>query len=178
MPGRNPAEAFRAFIEPLESAMSVLGPAKITVSPGGRNVPNKQHAWTLNNQRGYSSHGWHFEAQMMYQIIEDARPGYGPWRVTTKGYRYRLAVPTAREVFCMHWHPAGNSPVHAPHMHLALSPHDQMGDTLKKHLPTKRQTFEQAIRWAIELGLEPARDEWKELLEQAEQQHLKYRTWT
>ncbi|RNI16922.1 hypothetical protein EFY87_19790 [Flexivirga caeni] len=77
----------------------------------------------------------------------------------------------------MHWHPDGNSPVRSPHLHLRLAPVDQVGYTLQYHLPTDRQSFEGAIRWAIELGLPPARDDWRELLDQAEAAHRAQRTW-
>lgn len=175
MPGRTPSDAFTAFMEPLESAASVLGQAKITVSPGGRSVQNKDHSWTLNGGRGYTKHGWHFEAAMMYRIVDD--PERGPWRVRTLAYRYRLAVPPGQDVFRMHWHPGGNSDIEYPHMHLALAPVDTVGDTLKKHQPVRRQTFEDAIRWAVAVGLKPARDDWEALLEQAERDHLRHRSW-
>lgn len=175
MPGRTPHDAFSAFMEPLESAASVLGKAKITVSPGGRTVAGTDHSWTLNGGRGYTSRGWHFEAAMMYRIVEDDERG--PWRVRTLGYRYRLAVPPGQDVFRMHWHPGGRSDVEYPHVHLALAPVDAVGDTLKQHMQVPRQTFENAIRWAVNTGMEPARQDWEELLAQAERDHLKYRSW-
>lgn len=178
MPGRTPVEAVDAFLEPLKSAVSVLGAAKIVTSPGGRSTPGVDHAWSLNGETGYSSGGWHFEAAMHYRIIRDGRPDFGPWRVTTRGYRYRLSVPPGEDVFRMHWHPTGRSNEQRPHMHLALAPSATVGDTLKEHFPSDRQTFEQAIRWAIGAGLAPARSDWQELLEQAERLHLQYRSWS
>lgn len=177
MPGRTPAEAFRAFIEPLESAVSVLGAAKITVSSGGRQVPDKPHAWTLNGGRGYTTGGWFFEADMQYRIRRDDAPGRGPWRVTTLAYRYRLAV-VDMDVFRMHWHPDGNSPAKSPHLHVRLAPVERVGDTLQHHLNTERQTFENALRWAIQVGMPPARSDWSDLLDQAEAAHLRHRSWS
>lgn len=179
MPGRTPTEAFRAFVEPLELAASVLGHVKLTFSPGGRSQPDEVHAWTLNGGSGYSRAGWHFEAGMMYSIIRDDRVDYGPWRVTTLAYRYRLGVVDRPDVFRMHWHPDGDSHVKVPHMHLPLATGDMSNDeALRRHLPVKRQTFEQALRWALELGMPPARDDWRELLDRAEEAHLRFRTWS
>lgn len=179
MPGRTPQDAFRAFVEPLELAASVLGQVKITVSPGGRAKADQDHSWTLNGGAGYSRAGWYFEAAMMYRIIRDDREGRGPWRVTTLAYRYRLAVPDQPDLFRMHWHPEGNSPVKEPHMHLALGVGPlSVDEALKRHLPVPRQTFEEALRWAIELGMPPERDDRPELLNRAEEAHLRYRTWS
>lgn len=177
MPGRTAPDAFQAFLEPLISAVSVLGQAKIVVSPGGRQASDIDHSWTLNGERGYSSRAWHFEAAMKYRIIQDGRPTYGPWRVTTRAYRYRLAV-AGEDVFRMHWHPDGNSPVTGPHMHVAFAPASHVGDSLREHLPGERQTFENAIRWAIAAGLPPARTDWQDLLDQAERAHLEHRSWS
>ena len=60
---------------------------------------------------GFSLHGWHFEGAMAYRLIEDE--ARGPWRVKTLLYRYRLAVPE-HDVFRLHWHPSGLSPVTYP----------------------------------------------------------------
>lgn len=177
MPGRNPHEAYRAFIEPIQHAASCLGPTKIVVSAGAAHQPDTEHSWMLNGQNGYSWRGWHFEAQMNYRIIRDERPGRGPWRVTTTAYRYRLAVPE-HDVFRLHWHPAGNSPVKYPHAHLALSPAARMPDSLDAHLPTARMSFEQALRWAFEVGVEARVEDWRERLDRSEAPHLEHRTWS
>lgn len=54
MPGDTPYEAVASFLEPLQNAVSCLGVAKLTLSPGGRHEPGSVHSWTLN-----SGHGMH-----------------------------------------------------------------------------------------------------------------------
>ncbi len=176
MPGRTPTDAVRAFLDPLEVAISCLGQAKITLSPGGKNTPDREHSWMLNGGNGYSRSGWHFEAQMGYRIIRTNEPDRGPWRVTTTAYRYRLAVPE-HDLFRMHWHPAGNSPVDYPHLHAALGPERITEQALKAHLRTSRMTLEQAIRWSFEVGMPPACADWEERLDSAEKPHLERRSW-
>jgi hypothetical protein len=177
MPGRTPREAFEAFITPIERASSCLGSVKVTVSPGGRTAPEMEHVWSLNLMRGFAAKGWHFEAAMGYKITQDDAPGRGPWRVRTLAYRYRLAVPE-HDVFRLHWHPNGHSPVTYPHLHAALEPKDRMPGSLDAHLATGRMTFENALRWAFELGMPAARADWSERLAEAEAAHLRYRSWS
>jgi len=174
MPGRTPSEAFKAFIEPIELAASCLGQVKVVTSPGGRTAPNVEHSWSLNGMTGFSLHGWHFEGAMAYRLIEDE--ARGPWRVKTLLYRYRLAVPE-HDVFRLHWHPSGLSPVTYPHLHAALEPRARMPDALDAHLITSRMTLEDALRWAFELGMPAARDDWRTRLEEAEAAHLRHRSW-
>lgn len=162
--------------------MSCLGHAKITVSPGGRQVADKDHAWTLNNLTGVSpGPGLLFSATMGYRIIRDEREGYGPWRVTTLEYTYRLCH-NGEDLFRLHWHPRGNSPVKYPHLHLALGAGALKSvDALKMHLRTERATLEQAVSWTVEvamrLGAQPAREDWQEVLEASERPHLEHRSW-
>lgn len=108
-----------------------------------------------------SKQGWHFEAQMHYEIITDDRPGYGPFRVTTRAYRYRFAR-AGQDVARFHWHPLGKSSHIEPHMHLALVRVGMDEDTRDVHLPSPRFTFESAISWAIQLGWPPAQDDFKD----------------
>lgn len=174
MPGRTPAEAFKAFMDPIALACSCLGRVKVTTSPGGRHEPNREHAWQLNNGLGFSVGGWHFSAEMGYMMIPDAVNG--PWRVTTTAYRYRLAA-IGQDVFRIHWHPAGNSPITYPHLHANLSPEQKLASSLDAHLETDRMSLERALRWAFELGMPPRRDDWEDVLLSTEAPHLEHRTW-
>lgn len=176
MPGDSPREAFDAFIGPLQRAVSCLGPAKISVPSGGKDVVGHTWAWTLNGVAGMSRQGMHFEAQMHYEIIQDARPDYGPYRITTRAYRYRLAA-AGHDLVRFHWHPVGRSLVTGPHLHLSLAMRDPARDPLDMHLPTPRFTFEAAIEWAIEMGWPPANSDYESILAACQDPHLRYRSW-
>jgi hypothetical protein len=165
MPGRTPHEAFEAFITPIERASSCLGSVKVKVSPGGSTAPNMEHAWSLNGIERVYDPRLALRGEHGYTIISDDRPGRGPWRVRTLQYRYRLAVPE-HDVFRLHWHPNGRSPVTYPHLHAALEPKERMPGSLDAHLTTGRMTLEDALRWAFELGMPAARDDWPKRLAQ------------
>lgn len=177
MAGRTPHDAFNAFIGPIERAASCLGSVKVQISPGGSTAPNTRHSWSLNGMTGFTVNGWHLEANMSYEIIRDEAPGRGPWRVRTLQYRYRLAI-TGNDVFRLHWHPNGRSPVTYPHLHAALEPKDRIPASLDAHLPTGRMTLEDALRWAFELGMPAARSDWAKRLADAEAAHLQHRSWS
>jgi hypothetical protein len=176
MPGDCPGEAVDVFLEPLQRAVSCLGFGKILTSPGGKNRLKVLHAWSLNGPAGLSRGGRHFEAQMHYKIIQDDRDGYGPFRVTTRAYRYRFAV-LGQDVTRFHWHPCGRSPHTEPHLHLALVRTGDPGDTRDVHLPSPRFTFESAISWAIALGWPAARSDHEDVLNDCQEPHLHHRSW-
>lgn len=163
-------------MEPLKSVVSCLGAAKIVPSPGGRSTPHTTHAWALNGTRGMAfSDGWHFEAQMHYQLIE--APEVGGWRVRTLGYRYQLALQ-GTHLWRIHWHPTVTSGYHLPHLHLNLGrPGEVPVDTMGQHHPTGRMTLEDAVEWVFNAGISPARDDWAEIINRSRDRHVLHRTW-
>lgn len=162
---------------PLKQAVACLGPAKIVPSPGGRGTLNTTHAWTLNGFTGMTfTGGWHLEAQMHYRFLLDDALESGPWRVTTEAYRYRLAMQ-GEDLFRIHWHPAGNSAVTYPHLHAALAGGEKLANSLDAHLRMPRMAFEDAIRWALELGVPASRPDWSNVLDSSVKGHLEHRSW-
>lgn len=173
MPGRTPPEAFGAFVEPLQAAVSCLGAGKIVTSPHGKSA-GAVRSWTLNDGAGLAVKGWHLEAEMNYELIRDDAVS---WRVTTRAYMYRVSV-LGGDVFRIHWHPTGHSDYVRPHVHARFVVPERDRDVLKEHLPTGRITFEEAIEWAIKLGMPSARDDWQSVLLECRKKHLEHRTWS
>ncbi|MBP2422060.1 hypothetical protein [Microbacterium imperiale] len=170
MPGRTPAEAHRAFVEPLEAAVACLGLAKITFSNGGAYNVHKDHAWNLGRLGAgmVFPGGYCFRAAMKYRFV----PHETGWRVTTLEYIYSLSV--ADEVlWAMHWHPVGDSHETRPHLHMAIPG----AGGARAHRPVPRMTFEEAVEWVIESGIDPARDDWMDVLTKSKQLHVLHRTW-
>src|SRR5262249_25712496 len=92
------------------------------------------------------------------------------------GYFYSLEETSEKEIITYQWHPSG--PCKFPHLHLASS--SELGaKTLNKlHLPTGRIAVEQVLRLAVEeLGVQPRRADWSEILLNAQELFEKYRTW-
>jgi len=185
VPGRNPAEAVRAFLEPLQQALACIATGMINIPRGGHNPKvDDPHQWIINNGLGAEllndgPHDLQLFAAMHWQVIKDDREGYGHYRVKTLGYDYSLVAGKATELWALHWHPSGRSWERRPHLHV--------GDVVlaegapvssKTHLVTGRMTFENAIRWAIEFGAAPLHDDWADRLAVAETPHMLYRTWS
>ncbi len=115
---------------------------------------------------------------MHYRFVKDLELPTGPWRITTVAYRYRLAL-LGSDLFRIHWHPGGRSPVTYPHLHAGLAgPEDMVGKSLDAHLPVPRLPFEFAVQWAIEVGVPPARDDWQGELDACVGPHLEHRSWS
>ncbi len=185
MPGRTPYEAYNAFVAPLASALSCVAHAKILCSPGGRELTNKVHRLHIGgsiNDDGYARLAGdvklELRARMRYEIVEDKRNGYGPYRITTRAYEYSLRQQDGQAVLDYHWHPDGVSHEIRPHIHLGstqLRPDAVL--TNKDHTLSGRMTLESVIRQAISYGVEPLRRDWDDRLAEAEAPHLLYRSW-
>lgn len=183
MPGRTPYRAVEAFLDPLRHALACLTRTKILVSPGGHEMLDHEHFWTLPGDRGYvdlrGPARLQLSCRMRYMIIRDERPDYGPFRVTTRGYLYSLRTTSRQVVVDYHWHPSGSSHEKTPHLHIGSA---QIGrDAViseAHHLPTGRITVEEIIRMAIkEFEIEPYDENWRDTLDLSETPHKLYRSW-
>jgi hypothetical protein len=175
MPGRTPSGAVAAFLEPLRDALKVLdGAANISVNPKGGFRKDFRYLWVLNGAEGMPLRpvGTLF-AQMAFEVVDtDPKDNeYGhPFRVSTRGYWYKLQGFDGKDLWRMHWHPGGNSPVEFRHLHL---PPDY------KHLITDRMTWEQCILWTAtaEAPLTCSVEEAHDRLALTEVEHKLYKSW-
>jgi hypothetical protein len=104
----------------------------------------------------------------------------GEWKVKTLEYIYRVATKNEPdgEYIAWHWHPLTTPDRSAPHLHVATK-HAVLGAALRKlHVPTGRVSFEEVARFLItDLGVTAARNDWRQVLEDAESRFRTYRTW-
>jgi hypothetical protein len=63
-------------------------------------------------------------------------------------------------------------------VHANLAPSERLKSSLDAHLVTDRMSIERALRWAFELGLPSARQDWPIVLANSEQGHLAVRSWS
>jgi hypothetical protein len=175
MPGRTPADALRAYIDPLQRAVSCLaGVAKIVMSERVSAIGD-QGAWILNSPDGMRLDGFGtLFAQQQFELVPntaDVDPDYErrPYRASTREYIYKLLTDDGHEMR-WHWHPVGSSHERRPHIHPSFN--------LRAHLPGPRYTLEEVIEACIELGARPACDDWRERLADSGGRHKKHRTWT
>lgn len=112
---------------------------------------------------------------MNYTIVE-ASGARGPYKVKSTAYFYSLEEDGGKEIITYQWHP--NVGCRFPHLHLGSS--SKLGaKTLNKlHLPTGRIALEQVLRLAVdELGVEPLKEDWSEILSNAQGLFEQWRTW-
>lgn len=177
MPGRTPAEAVDAFLDPLRDALRVLdGVAKLMISPKGGFRKGVRYSWVLNGADGMDLGAvGRFIASMEFEIIDADPPKneFGhPFRVTTHSYHYKLRGGDGSDQWRMHWHPEGHSRITTPHLHLPPN--------LKLHWPTGRLTLENAVGWCVESGAAVTSDSAMQAHEQLaliEAPHRLYRSW-
>jgi hypothetical protein len=176
--GRTPHEAVREFIGPLQLALSCV--TSEVLRAGGYHVADEPHALTLGRGlpvrlRGEGRLSLTFDHH--YRIVEDPGPR-GPYKCSTTSYLYGLDDSDGREVLSYQWHPSGRSPVTWPHLHLGAGAAVGRLELARAHLPTGRVSIEEVLRLAIsELGVEPLREDWREVLERTQQAYETSRTW-
>ena len=120
--------------------------------------------------------GWRFEAQMHYALVQGAVRGI--WRVKTHGYRYQLALLGVHrgEFTGTRQSPAATTSLD---LHLNLGPPGSVPeDTMEAFTTTGRMTLEDAVTWAFNAEIAPARDDWQDVLDSSRAEHIKYRSWS
>jgi hypothetical protein len=177
LPGNTPGEAVSAFLDPIKLALGSIGSPHIQY----RDHPpiGKLQAATLNNSEPYrlasDLHGHLFiEMTLQYYVIEDEGQ-MGPYRCTSAGYALGLADDQHKEMVSYHWHPNSESPEIKPHFHVGEGYMRQQG---RLHVPAPRVTVEQFIETLVDsFGVQPASDDWREMLAYTRGVHEEWRTW-
>ena len=154
------------------------GIASLTVSPRPPFRKEVVYRWSINAEDGLQLGSVRtFYASMNFEIVDSVPTEHdeehqGEFRCSSRGYNYKLTTPRGADLWRIHWHPVGVSPVRGPHVH--LPPH------LNRHLPTGRMTFENALGWLIEYdaGLRMPIEGAKACLAELEAPHLLHRSWT
>jgi hypothetical protein len=186
MPGDSPYAAFRAFLTPLTDALQCVIHPRVFFSSGGDTVINRKHNLYLTGKLSENDAflrlpgtQLEFRARMFYMIIKDDRDGYGPYRVTTRGYDYSVRKTDGAAVIDFHWHPSGLSHEKRPHVHLGSS--QLRADAVlsnKQHILGGRVTLESVVRDLIGWGARPRFPDWADILELCETPHILHRSWT
>jgi hypothetical protein len=175
--GRTSGAAVRAFVDPLQAAISCVTPAILIARRSAG--PAAALYLTLSEEPAPLGADLSLAIEHRYAIVEAGR-GRDRWRVRTTGYSYRLSDVDRRELVVYQWNPdpASRSPVRIPHLHIGRSLDDpslppdfrqRVGRLVKAHLPTGHVTLTAILRVAIEdLGVTPSRADWGALLRAAD----------
>jgi hypothetical protein len=114
---------------------------------------------------------------LRYCVVQ-AEGERGPWKVETTAYYHALETQDAKEIVSFQWHPAQASTFTFPHLHLEAGIGANLGILEKTHIPTGRIALEDVLRFAIlELGVEPQREGWAEILGETQGRFEEWRTW-
>ena len=149
-----------------------MTPSVINVG-GGYDVSDSPHIAALNRGLAVRVGDYLLTVTHHYRIVEDTGVS-GPWRVRTAAYAYAIdEEASGQELLAFHWHPSGRS-VTWPHIHLG---HALTGGD-RKRLPSGRIALEQVLRMLIdEFGVQPRRDDWRDVLTETQEAFETYRTW-
>lgn len=177
MAGRTPAEAVNAYLGPLSRAVSCVTKGVLNVSPGGYVPEQEPHLLVFGSGFEVLRGGFVLTLQQGYAIVP-AEGERGPWKCSTTWYQYSLDDAERHEIVAYHWHPGGASDVRRPHLHLGAGAGVQHEGVARAHLPTGRVSIEDFLLLAIcDLGVEPLRQNWRDILEGARDVFEDWQTW-
>lgn len=135
------------------------------------------HALTLGDGDAVAVRELSLQIRQQYRIVENSGVG-GPWKVSTTSYAYALLRDDHQEIVTFHWHPTGPSSITTPHVHIGSGAEAAFPGLTGAHIPTGRIAIEQFLRLIIEdLGVEPVRDDWSDVLDQGQQDFERWQTW-
>ncbi len=96
----------------------------------------------------------------------------------TVAYHYTLGETESHEILSYQWHPNVPGSVSFPHLHLQYGALLGRPEFERAHLPTGRVTLEDFVRLLIaDFGVSPARDDWKQALEESRREFESDRSW-
>ncbi|MFF3179780.1 hypothetical protein ACFYVD_08010 [Rhodococcus pyridinivorans] len=178
MPGKSIHEAVDNYITPLRRAVLCLNSnAHIVLANRPHKVDDAGY-WRLGDETGLrlktrhdSRDDWRFFAEQHFSAVEadpaKVDPSLGKYRVTTTMYSYKLEVNGSPK-WRMDWHPMRGVKA-IPHMHIEPN--------MKAHVPTGRQTLENAVWTCIDMGAVPACSDWESRLLESDFVHKLHRSW-
>jgi hypothetical protein len=174
--GRTPQEAVEDFLEPLREVVGcITDEGFVTRRPGSdgeQQTAAFQSGFTILERP--SGDALRLELLLRYVIVQ-AEGERGLWKVSTREYIYEIADERDELVAAYHWHPQSGR-ITWPHVHV-YGARDSL--TLHKlHLPTGCIPVESIVRFLVEdLGVQPLRPNWDEIIIRREVASRQWRTW-
>lgn len=129
--------------------------------------------------RTEGAHHVYLQATQRFVVVDDSRYP-GEFKTSTRQYIYWLSESADGDpLISWHWHPEAEAGKREPHAHVAAEGFTPWGKAGRKlHIPTERTPFELVVLFAIEdLGVLPARDDWREVLDESVRAFRRFRRW-
>lgn len=171
MPGRTPREAYDSYAQPLRKILSCVT-RDVLVCRGSYDHPNQTNTITFfKNPIQLSDSPYSLFLIQHFMIVGNAKEKY--FKVKTQKYSYAIeSHRDKQEVIAFHWDPESRV-VHYAHTHVDLHRVQK-----KLHVPTGRVPIEDVIWFCIqELGVTPLHRNWKNIILEAREAFMKYKTW-
>jgi hypothetical protein len=171
MPGRNEAEAWRDFRDPILRSVGCIDLAarlnERRFDDGVRLLATPHQGIRFGKVLTLS-----FSFRMELTQMDDGRQ-----QMSTRRYDFTitsLAEPD-KPVFGWHWHPASRrSPITYPHVHVPSA-----SQFKTRHIPTGRVALEDVILFGFDdLDVEPAHDQAVSILTEVRNRHKQHRSWS
>jgi hypothetical protein len=180
--GRDAHEAVNNYREPLKDAVGcVTNPVLLFSEHGGYRVGEEYSLALMEGDPVQLSGTARIAISVIqyFQVIQDEREDYGPFRVTTTAYYYTVEDENGHEIIAYHWHPkAPNSKTVHPHVHLQYGAKVKRQELAGTHLPTGRVAVEDFLRLMIEVfGVAPLKKNWSVILGRTKKQFDLYKSW-
>jgi hypothetical protein len=176
LPGRTASEAKEAFLAPLRRAASCVTGVQLLISGDHSDRPGSRQSITFLELPTFRS--VRLKCELSFRLVhaykldfDPTKPGHEQWKVRSERYYYSLLhAADRREMLSWHWHPNTGDP--RPHLHHGVG----LGDL--RHIPTGRVTVESIIRYLlVDLDVPPKRDDFLQVLDEAERLHVEHRSW-
>ena len=166
--GRTPPQAVSNYQSAVQRVLSCITNAVADVAGGYYPSPTP-HRLDLNNGLPVPLGGASrlmLRMRQNYLIVESGL-AEEPWQVNVTGYNYDIYDHERREVLLYHWHPVGNSPVAAPHLHLKQGAQVGRAEVRDSHLPTGLIPLGAFLRYLVrDLGVPARRADWQLILDE------------
>jgi hypothetical protein len=176
--GKTTHAATYAFLDPLGLALTCV--TRDLLSHTGTHAQEQPHAATLAHGQPVAlkrEPRLFLSVMLQYRLVEDDGPR-GPWKVRTTAYSYTVEDGDGAEIIAYHWHPHARGSDHRPHLHFRSAGKVGEPGWAHIHFPSGRVALEDVLRLLIrEMGVEPLREDWEEILDETQAGFEKWRTW-
>jgi hypothetical protein len=160
VPGNRPAEAVKAYIEPLQQSLSCI--TNSIIRPSGYDVDTVLTVTLAQPTVDLLTHDGEVLRLSFAQGFSIKKSLlFSGYKITTRSYMYALENESHHEIISYHWHPDTESETTTPHFHIGYGAGDRLrSDVRKCHFPSGRIAFEQFCHVLIKhFGVMPERDD-------------------
>ena len=178
MPGKNPAEAVREYLAPLQQSMSCFGNAVLRSDGYDADVIHTATVQSPVVELITKSHEI-LNLVFVQHFALEKRILIG-WKVCTRSYYYAVEDEAGKEILAFHWHPDANpeNRILYPHMHIGAGAGRFRSEICEIHFPTPRIAFEEFGRMLIEdFGVDPERSDALQVLNQNLERFKTWKSW-